>query len=130
MSNEEKILELLQQQGSQISKISTNISALTGDVSSLKADVSSLKGDVSMLKGDVSAMKADISALKGRMSKVEITQENLVLPQIQAIAEGVSTVNNKLIARSELDSMKEDMAFLKDIIRMHTNQLNDLKKAR
>jgi chromosome segregation ATPase len=123
MNNEEKILELLQQQGSQMSKISADISELTGDVSVLK-------GDVSVLKGDVSAMKADISDLKGRISKVEITQENMVLPQIQAIAEGVSSVNNKLIARSELDSMKEEMAFLKDIIRMHTSQLNDLKKAR
>lgn len=75
-------------------------------------------------------MKGDISDLKGRMAKMEITQENMVLPQIQAIAEGVTSVNNKLIARSELESMKEEMAFLKDIIRMHTNQLNDLKKAR
>lgn len=86
MNNEEKILELLQQQDSQISKMSTNISALTGDVSSL------------------------------------------VLSQIQTIAEGVSAVNNQLIARSELDSIKEEMA--KDIIRMHTNHLNNLKKAR
>ncbi|BAK99385.1 hypothetical protein OBV_21870 [Oscillibacter valericigenes Sjm18-20] len=123
MNNEDKILELLEQQGSQMTKISADISALTGDASSLKADVSSLTGDVF-------TMKADISDLKDRISKVEITQENVVLPQIQAIAEGVSTVNNKLIARSELDSIKEEMAFLKDIIRMHTNQLNDLKKAR
>ena len=48
---------------------------------------------------------------------------------MQAMAENISSINKKLITRDEIDSMKEEIAFLKDIIRMHTNQINDLKKA-
>ena len=53
----------------------------------------------------------------------------MVLPQIQAIAEGITSINAKLVTRSEMDAMREEIAFLKDIIRMHTTQINDLKKA-
>ncbi|MDN0032612.1 hypothetical protein QVN85_06810 [Oscillibacter valericigenes] len=70
-----------------------------------------------------------LESLTDRMAKVEVTQENMVLPQIQAIAEGITSINAKLVTRSEMDAMREEIAFLKDIIRMHTTQINDLKKA-
>lgn len=101
MNNEEKILSLLEKQGE-------------------------ILGNLAM---DVSCLKDDVSDLKGRVAKVEVTQENMVLPQIQAIAEGITSINAKLVTRSEMDAMREELAFLKDIIRMHTTQINDLKKA-
>ena len=87
MTNEEKILELLEAQGKKLDTVSQEI------------------------------------------SKINLTLENEIRPNMQAMAENISSINKKLITRDEIDSMKEELAFLKDIIRMHTNQINDLKKA-
>ena len=87
MTNEEKILELLEAQGKKLDTVSKEI------------------------------------------SKINLTLENEIRPNMQAMAENISSINKKLITRDEIDSMKEEIAFLKDIIRMHTNQINDLKKA-
>ena len=87
MTNEEKILELLEAQGKKLDTVSQEI------------------------------------------SKINLTLENEIRPNMQAMAENISSINKKLITRDEIDSMKEEIAFLKDIIRMHTNHINDLKKA-
>ena len=87
MTNEEKILELLEAQGKKLDTVSQEI------------------------------------------SKINLTLENEIRPNMQAMAENISSINKKLITRDEIDSMKEEIAFLNDIIRMHTNQINDLKKA-
>ena len=87
MTNEEKILELLEAQGKKLDTVSQEI------------------------------------------SKINLTLENEIRPNRQAMAENISSINKKFITRDEIDSMKEEIAFLKDIIRMHTNQINDLKKA-
>lgn len=77
----------------------------------------------------LSKMDSGMERIEDRVATVEVTQENMVLPQIQAIAEGITSINAKLVTRSEMDAMREEIAFLKDIIRMHTTQINDLKKA-
>lgn len=87
MTNEEKILELLEAQGKKLDTVSQEV------------------------------------------AKINLTLENEIRPNMQAMAENISSINKKLIARDEIDNMKEEIAFLKDIIRMHTNQINDLKKA-
>ena len=87
MTNEEKILELLEAQGKKLDTVSQEV------------------------------------------VKINLMLENKIRPNMQAMAENISSINKKLITRDEIDSMKEEIAFLKDIIRMHTNQINDLKKA-
>ena len=70
-----------------------------------------------------------LDAVSQEVIKINLALENEIRPNLQALAEGVSAINKKLITRDEIDSMKEEIAFLKDIIRMHTSQINDLKKA-
>ena len=74
MTNEEKILELLEAQGKKLDTVSQEI------------------------------------------SKINLTLENEIRPNMQAMAENISSINKKLITRDEIDSMKEEIAFLKDII--------------
>ena len=70
-----------------------------------------------------------LDTVSQEISKINLTLENEIRPNMQAMAENISSINKKLITRDEIDRMKEEIAFLKDIIRMHTNQINDLKKA-
>lgn len=67
--------------------------------------------------------------LVNEVRKINLTLENEIRPQMQTLAEGVGAINDKLVTRSEMESVKEELAFLKDIIRMHTTQINDLRKA-
>ncbi|TZE81168.1 hypothetical protein [Calorimonas adulescens] len=68
MTNDEKILFILE--------------GMQGDIKGLKDDVSGLKQDVAVLKDDVSGLKQDVAELKNgqkrlekRLVKVEISQE-------------------------------------------------------
>ena len=61
-----------------------------------------------------------------------MTNEEKILELLEAQGKKLDTVSqeiSKINLTLENDSMKEEIAFLKDIIRMHTNQINDLKKA-
>lgn len=108
MNNEEKILEML-----------------------TKMDHRQIRTEemLGQMQADMTGMKADMTDMRDRLVKVEVTQENVIIPQIQALAEAISTINDKLITRSEFEAVKEELAFLKDIVRMHTSQINDLRKA-
>ena len=108
MTIEEKILEKLEQMDERL----INVEATQAQMSDRLINVEATQAQMS-----------------DRLIKTETTQEHIVLPQLKAIAEGVTAIDSKLITRSEFDSVKEEIAFLKDIIRMHTSQINDLKKA-
>ena len=123
MQNEEKILGLLEQ--------------LVEDVSGLKEDVSGLKQDVSGLKQESAETKKELAALKEQMDRmdeslrrVELTQENMVLPQLRLLAEG----NDTLLARSapaeRVEAVETDVDMLKAVVRLHSQDISALKKAR
>ena len=101
MNNEEKILEILGQ----------------------------IQGDVSELKGDVSELKGDVSELKRRTAKIEVTQENVVLPRIQLLAEGHTLIQNQIKKLSVIDSMQDDIATLKSAIRFLSQKIEQMEKA-
>lgn len=63
------------------------------------------------------------------ISKINITIENVIVPQLQALAEGQKTILETLAPKSRVDALGEEVEFLKDIIKMHTSQINDLRKA-
>ena len=66
-----------------------------------------------------------LEEINQRLVSVEVAQENILIPQIQALAEGQKTILETLAPKSKV----EEVELLKSIIKMHTNQINDLKKA-
>ena len=50
----------------------------------------------------ISGVKADISEVKNRVLKIELKQENIIIPRIQLLAEGHSEVVNRLRDLDEL----------------------------
>lgn len=64
--------------------------------------------------------------------KINVTLENQIVPQIQALAEGQGVILEKLDAlasKSRVETLEDEVAFLKEVVRMHTAQINELKKA-
>ena len=70
-----------------------------------------------------------LEEINQRLVSVEVAQENILIPQIQALAEGQKTILDTLAPRSKVEALEEEVELLKSIIKMHTNQINDLKKA-
>ena len=70
-----------------------------------------------------------LEEINQRLVSVEVAQENILIPQIQALAEGQKTILETLAPKSKVEALEEDVELLKSIIKMHTNQINDLKKA-
>lgn len=101
MNNEEKILEILEQHSELLTTIRT----------------------------DVADLKTDVADLKERMVRVEVTQENMVLPQLQLLAEGQSEIKDQIRSLSVIDRMQDDIFVLKAAVRQLSSELEDLKKA-
>lgn len=70
-----------------------------------------------------------LEEINQRLVSVEVAQENILIPQIHALAEGQQTILETLAPKSKVEALEEEVELLKSIIKMHTNQINDLKKA-
>ncbi|BAK99172.1 hypothetical protein OBV_19740 [Oscillibacter valericigenes Sjm18-20] len=101
MNNEEKILEIL----------------------------GYIQSDVSGLKTDVADLKSDVADLRDRVVKIEVTQENIVLPQLQALAEGQANLLATLAPKNRVEALEDEMAFMKSVIKALSQEVAELKKA-
>lgn len=101
MNNEEKILEILKQHTKLFETIQT----------------------------DMADMKTDLSDLRDRVVKIEVTQENVVLPQLQALAEGQANLLATLAPKNRVEALEDEMAFMKSVIKAMSQEIAELKKA-
>ena len=53
-------------------------------------------------------IQEDISGIKQRILKVEITQENIIIPNIRLIAEGIEGINDRLDRHDKLETIQEE----------------------
>ena len=110
---------------SDIQGLQSDVQGLKTDVQGLKTDVQGLKTDVQGLKTDVQELKADMSEVKQRVTKIEITQENVVLPRLQLLAEGHSGLASRMDCLEELPDQVEDIqttvSVLKHVFKGHTH---------
>ena len=63
------------------------------------------------------------------MNEVKALIENDVTPKFNLLADGLANIDAKLVTRSEMETVKEELAFIKSILRTHSDQINELKKA-
>ncbi|MEG1880397.1 MAG: hypothetical protein RR145_03665 [Oscillospiraceae bacterium] len=115
MTNEEKILQLL---GTLVDRQDQTDDKLT-----------QMQGSITQIQGDISEMKVDISELKRRVTKIEITQENVVLPHIQLLAEGHTTIQGQIRKLSVIDSLQDDVSTLKSAVRFLSEEIQQMKNA-
>lgn len=116
MQNEEKILGLLEQ--------------LVEDVSGLKQDVFGLKQESAETKKELAALKEQMGRMDERLRRVELTQENMVLPQLRLLAEGNDTLLAQSAPVERVEAVETDVDMLKTVVRLHSQDISALKKAR
>ena len=129
-----------------VAGLKTNVAGIKTDVAGIKTDVAELKTDVTGLKTDVAGLKTDVTSIKATLDKHSellaelderslrsaVTLENLALPRLQALYEGHGAIMERLETRaskSRMEALEDDMAMMKDSLKLLRIEVNELKKA-
>ena len=123
MNNEEKILSMLEKMDARFTQIDARFNQMDARLSKLE------QGQTKMQE-DISALKTSQGAMQETLTRVAITQENVVLPRIQLLAEGHTTIMDRMPSKSRIEALEEDVATLKSILQIHTADIAELKAAK
>jgi hypothetical protein len=79
--------------------------------------------------GQLAEMKEDICELRETAVRVAITQENIVLPRLDTLADGHKHLLKTLASDSRVEALEEDVSTLKSAFKLMSNRLAALEKA-
>ena len=65
----------------------------------------------------------------GAVHDMQVILENTVMKQLKLLAEGQQTLLETLAPRSKVEDLEEDVAMLKKVVRMMSQDIAELKKA-
>ena len=74
-------------------------------------------------------MKAEQAEMRDLLQKVSVTQEAVVLPRLDLLAEGHQNLLDTLAPKSRVDELAADVDTLKTVVRLLTHDVAELKKA-
>ena len=70
-----------------------------------------------------------LAQLQETVSRLAIIQENIVLPRLDTLADGHTHLVKTLATKEQVKELAEDVSIIKDVVRHHRAEINDLKKA-
>ncbi len=103
MNNEEKILEMLTE----------------------------MRSDIGQINGRLDRLEATQEEMQTTLTRVAVTQEGVVLPRLQLLYEGHDEIRKKLdtlAEKSRVDALEDDVAMLKDSVKLLRMEVAELKK--
>ena len=74
-------------------------------------------------------MQEDVSELRTTVTRVAVTQENVVIPQIKLLAEGHELLLQKLARKERVEALEDDVALLKSVVKTMSERIAELEKA-
>ncbi len=108
MNNEEKILQMLTQ---------------------MQEDITALKQGQAELQQGQAELQQGQASIEKRVTKIQLTQENTIIPAIQILKEGQLTIQNQIKKLSVIDAMQDDIATLKSAVKFLSQELDKIQKA-
>lgn len=111
--------------------LSNMLEPIREEISDIHSELADIHGDISDLRSDVSDLQSDVSDIKGRVKKMELMQENVIIPRLDNIeACYVSTYERYKENVEEYDEMKQDVSILKKVVAEHSEilQISGLRK--
>ena len=89
------------------------------------AMLEALQRGQAFMQADIQDLKANMSEVKARVVKMEITQENIIEPGLQLLAEGDEALAFRLKHLEELPDLVEDIqnsvSVLKHVFKEHAH---------
>lgn len=69
------------------------------------------------------------SSIQASESRIMAYFESAIIPRFNLLADGQATVLEKLVPRSRIDDLEEEVRFLKSVVRQMSEEIQKLKKA-
>lgn len=86
-----------------------------------------IREDIGELKGDVRKLEGGFQEMNNRIKKIELTQENVVLPRLQNIESCyISTYDRYKESVDNYDAMRQDVSILKKVVAEHSEKLQKI----
>lgn len=111
MNNEEKILELLE---------------------GLTKTVAQQGEQLAQQGARMGRMEERMDEMQETLTRVAVTQESVVLPQIQLALEGHSELKREigtLASKQQVEELAGDVDIIKKVVTCHSSDISELKKA-
>ena len=112
---------------SDMAEVKNDVAELKGDVAELKSDMAEVKSDVEELKGDVTELKKDMYGVKGRLKRIELMQENEMLPRLRTIENCYTSTHYRYAnGINQLEAIQTDVDILKIVVSEHSEKLQKI----
>lgn len=87
--------------------------------------------EVRMDKHEVRLDKLEgrLDKLEGRLDKVQVNQESVIMPRLDLLYEGHTALLEKMQHDPRFETLQDEVDTLKDAVKYHTTEINNLKKA-
>ena len=86
--------------------------------------------DKEMLEAIRGIVREEVSESEQRITKNMVALMDAEFkPQFNLLAEGIQDIQEKLVPRSRVDDLEDEMKFLKSIVRQMNEEIQALKKA-
>ena len=119
MDNEEKIISMLEKQGSLIEQ-------MRGDITEMKGDITGLKDDVTGLKSGQAKLEAEVARIRESVAVIEIDHGR----SLRALHDGYNLLYDKLEPiPAAVETLQEDVAVIKLVVSSHSHSIQTLKAA-
>lgn len=77
-------------------------------------------------------IRADMAEMQKTLTRVALTQENIVLKSLDALAEGQDLTHqrlNSLAGKDELAELRDEVRLMRSVIAQHSRDIEALKSA-
>lgn len=125
MTNEEKILEML--------------AGMKEEISGMKEEITGMKDEISGMKDEISGMKAVqeqqgklLKEIDQRSARTQTLLESDYHNKLQLLYDGHALMMEKLdelAPKSRVELLEDDVAMLKDVIKLMRQEISELKQA-
>lgn len=147
MNSEEKILTILDQMNSRMDQMSSRMDQMNSRMDQMQADLSGridqvqadLNGRMDQMQEDISGLKdtqakqgETLSDLQKTVTRVALTQENIVLKSLDALADGQDLTHQRmkdLAGKDEVAELREEVRLLRSVVAQHARDIEALKAA-
>ena len=138
MSNEEKILGLLQTMQANMTTMQANITTMQASMTTMQADLAATKADMQGITARLDKLEAGQATMKQEL-KAEISHEIRalievdVLPKFGALTAGQDLIIEKMVEQEDLDELRADtegrLDVLEAVVKRLSREVEKLKKA-
>lgn len=87
---------------------------------------------LAQMQADIADLKSTQSATQTTLTRVALTQENIVLKSLDALAEGQDLTHQRLkdlAGKDELAELREEVRLLRSVVAQHSRDIEALKAA-